>query len=87
MMFVLQKDYCITGNMQKISSIHTLIQQILGPHELVTPIFGHTHPEISEITFSFSQSPPALKKSVHYQFILEILSILESCDQTGHTHF
>ena len=38
----LTKNYCITVNMQKISSIHTLnlkIQQILGSHEL----FGHTH--------------------------------------------
>ena len=28
------KNYCITVNMQKISSIHKLIQQILGSHEL-----------------------------------------------------
>ena len=28
------KNYCITVSMQKISSIHKLIQQILGPHEL-----------------------------------------------------
>ena len=28
------KNYCIIVNMQKISSIHKLIQQILGSHEL-----------------------------------------------------
>ena len=31
---VLAKSYCITGSMQKISSIHKLIQQILGSREL-----------------------------------------------------
>ena len=30
----LTKNYCITVSMQKVSSIHTLIQQILGSHEL-----------------------------------------------------
>ena len=30
----LTKNYCITVSMQKISSIHKLIQQILGPHKL-----------------------------------------------------
>ena len=30
----LTKNYCITVSMQKISSIHKLIQQILGSHEL-----------------------------------------------------
>ena len=33
------KNYCITVSMQKISSIHKLIQQILGYHELN----DHTH--------------------------------------------
>ena len=31
---VKSKSYCITVSMQKISSIHKLIQQILGSHEL-----------------------------------------------------
>ena len=31
------KNYCITVSMQKISSIHKLIQQILGSHELNDP--------------------------------------------------
>ena len=30
----LTKSYCITVSMQKISSIHELIQQILGSYEL-----------------------------------------------------
>ena len=30
----LTENYCITVSMQKISSIHKLIQQILGSHEL-----------------------------------------------------
>ena len=28
------KNYCITVSMKKISSVHKLIQQILGSHEL-----------------------------------------------------
>ena len=32
------KNYCITVSMQKISSIHKLIEQIIGSHELK----GHT---------------------------------------------
>ena len=34
----LAKNYCITVSIQKVSSIHKLIQQILGSHELN----GHT---------------------------------------------
>ena len=34
----LTKSYCITVSMQKISSIHELVQQTLGSHELN----GHT---------------------------------------------
>ena len=30
----LTRGYCIIVNMQKITSIHKLIQQILGSHEL-----------------------------------------------------
>ena len=30
----LTKNYCIRVSMQKISSIHKLVQQILGSHEL-----------------------------------------------------
>ena len=35
----LTKNYCITVSMQKISSVHKLVQQILGYHELN----GHAH--------------------------------------------
>ena len=65
--------------MQKISSIHKHIQQILGSHELN----DRTH---------FWPGPPKnywnnfLLGSFH-QFILEIQPISESHDQTGHTHF
>ena len=50
----------------KTSSIHKLIQQILGSHELN----DHTHfwpgpPKIIEITFCFPQFAPPCKKSVH----------------------
>ena len=51
------------------------------------PNFDKSHPKITEITFSFSEFPPACKKiSSFHQLILEIKSILESCDQAGHTH-
>ena len=30
----LTRNYCITVSMQKVSSIHKVIQQILGSHEL-----------------------------------------------------
>ena len=39
----LTKNYCITVSMQKISSIHKLIQQILGSHELTMLIFDQAH--------------------------------------------
>ena len=60
------KNYCITVSMQKISSIHKLIQQILGSHEPNdTPVFDQTHPIIIEITFCFPEFAPPCKKSVH----------------------
>ena len=83
----LTKNYCIKISMPKISSIHKLlfkIQQILRSHKIVMPIF-HTHSKIIESTFSFPEFAPAW--SSFHQFILEIQSVLESCDQTGHTHF
>ena len=67
------KNYCITVNMQKISSIHKLILQILGYHELN----DHTHfwpgqPKKLllkifnlEITFYFPEFAPPCKKLVH----------------------
>ena len=89
--FCLTKNYCIIVSMQKISSFHNLIlkiQQTLGSHELNDHThFDHTHPNI-EITFSFPNFAPTCQKSIHsHLFTLVIQSILESCDQTGHTHF
>ena len=55
------KNYCITVSMQKISSIHWFIQQILGTHELTRPIFDQAHPKIIEIAFSFLKFAPASK--------------------------
>ena len=63
----LTKTYCITISMQKISSIHKLITQILEYHvlKMTKSIFDHTHPKIIKITFSFHEFPPVCKKSVH----------------------
>ena len=55
---------------------------------IATPIFENAHLKISEITFSSPEFSPACRKiSSFHLFILEIQSILESCDQTGHAHF
>ena len=83
------KNYCITVNMQKISSIHKLIQQIWGSHELN----DHTHfrpgpPKNHWNNLLLSWICTTMQKiSLFHQFILEIQLILESCDQTGHNHF
>ena len=82
------KNYCITVSMQKISSIHKLIQQILGSHELN----DHAHfwagpPKNHWNNFLLSWICTTMQKiSSFHQFIFEIQPILESCDQTGHTH-
>ena len=60
------KHYGITVSMQKISSIHKHIQQILGSHELNDYAhFWPGPPKIIGITFSFLEFAPACKKSVH----------------------
>ena len=70
------KNYCITVSMQKISSIHKLIQQILGYHELN----DHTHfwpgPHKNHWNNSLlSWSCNTMQKiSSFHQFILEIQS-------------
>ena len=48
-----------------------------------------THPKIIDTAFSFPEFVPARKKLVYsiHPFIFDIQSILESGDQTGHTHF
>ena len=54
------KNYCITVSMQKFSSIHKLIQQILGSHKLNdNNHFWPGHPKIIEKTFSFPVFAPA----------------------------
>ena len=50
-------------------------------------ILDHTHPKIIELIFSFTELVPAHIKSVSYQFIFEIQSLLESRDQISHTYF
>ena len=85
----LTKSYCITVSMQKISSIHKLIQQILGSHELN----DHAHfwpgpPKNHWNNFLLSWICTTMQKiSSFHQFILEIQPILGSCGQTGCTHF
>ena len=68
----LTKNYYITVSMPKISSIHTLIQQMLGSHKLNDhAYFDHALPKISKITFSFPEFAPACKKLVYsiYSFL------------------
>ena len=83
------ENYCITVSMQKISTIHKLIQQILGYHELN----DHAHfwpgrPKNHWNNFLLSWICTTMQKiSSFHQFILEIQQILESRDQTGQTHF
>ena len=85
----LTNNYYITVSMQKASSIHKLIQEILGSHELN----DYTHfwpgpPKNHWNNFLLSWICTTMQKiSSFHQFILEIQSILESCEQTRHTHF
>ena len=85
----LTKNYCITVSIQKISSIHKFIQQILGSHELT----DHTHfwpdpPKNHCNNFLLSWICTTMQKiSPFHRFVLEIQPIFESRDQTGHNHF
>ena len=55
---------------------------------MATPIFDHAHPKIIEITFKLSSICTSIQKiSSFHKFILKKQLILESHDQTGHTHF
>ena len=72
---------------QKTSSVYKLIlktQQILVWTKQPYSFFEHTHPKIIKVTF-LGLHHYAKKKFTLY--ILEIKSILGSCDQTCHTHF
>ena len=85
----LTNNYCITVSMQKVSSIHKLIQQILGSHELN----DYTHfwpgpPKNHWNNFLLSWICTTMQKiSSFHRFVLEIQPIFESRDQTGHNHF
>ena len=85
----LSNNYWITVSMQKVSSIHKLIQQILGSHELND--YTHFWPDPPKNYWNnFLHSLICTTKqkiSSFHQFIFEIQPILESCDQTGHTDF
>ena len=82
------KNYCITVSMQKLSSIHIFIQQILGSHKLNDhahfwpgPLKNHWN------NFLLSWICMIMQKiSPFHQYILEKQPILESYDQTGHAH-
>ena len=84
----LANNYCITVSMQKVSSIHKLIQQILVSHELIDYTqFWPGPPKNHWNNFLLSWICTTMQKiSSFHQFILEIQPILESRDQTGHTH-
>ena len=79
----LTKYYCITVSMEKSSSIHKLIWQVLGSHELN----GNAQTQKSlKLLLAFLNLHQHAKISSFHQFILEIPSILESFNQAGHTH-
>ena len=79
----LTKNYCITVSMEKSSSIHKLIWQVLGSHELN----GNAQTQKSlKLLLAFLNLHQHAKISSFHQFIPEIQSILESFNQTGHTH-
>ena len=53
---------------------------------MAMPNFDDIHPKIIEITLSVPEFAPTYKKiSSFHQLILEIESVLEFCDQAGHT--
>ena len=79
----LTKNYCITVSMEKSSSIHKLIWQVLGSHELN----GNAQTQKSlKLLLAFLNLHQHAKISSFHQFIPEIQSILESFNQAGHTH-
>ena len=79
----LTKNYCITVSMEKSSSTHKLIWQVLGSHELN----GNAETQKSlKLLLAFLNLHQHAKISSFHQFILEIPSILESFNQAGHTH-
>ena len=85
----LTKNYCITVNMQNISSIRKLIQQVLWSHVLNGHIyFLPCPPKNHWNNFWLSWISTRMQKiSSFRQFIHEIQAVVESYDQAGHTHF
>ena len=83
------KNYCITVSMQKVSSIHKLIQQILRYHELNDHAqFWPGPPKNNWNNFLLSWICTTMQKiSSFHRFILQTQPISESHDQTGHTYF
>ena len=80
----LTENYCITVGMQKISSIHKVVKQILGSHVLNGKAYFWPHPPKNHWNnFYLSWFSTTMQKiSSFHQFILETQSILESRDQT-----
>ena len=85
----LTNNYYITVSMQKVSSINKLIQQILASHELNNSTHCWAGPPKNQWNnFLLSWICTTMQKiSSFHQFILEIQPVLESCNQTSHTHF
>ena len=66
--------------MQKITYLRT-------SGSFTMPILDSTHPKTIEVTWLFWISISMQKLSLLDPFIPEIQPILESQDQSGHTHF
>ena len=54
---------------------------------IVTPIFDHTHPKITEVTFNLPEFVSASKKSVYFVYSFLKYGQLGSNDKNGHNHF
>ena len=87
----LTKNYCITVNIKIMSSIHIFIFkiQVLGSHELKSHChFWQGTLKNDWINFQPSCICTSMQKiRLFHLFSFEIQLILESQDQTGHTHF
>ena len=86
----LTKNYCITINIKIISSIHIFIFkiQVLGSHELSYCHFWQGTLKNYGINLQHSYICTSMQEiRLFHLFSFEIQSVLESQDQTGHTHF
>ena len=88
-----QKLLCYCQHIKNLLNafLHSFLQysRFYGPmNEKVESVFDHTHSKTIETTFSFPEFAPALKKiCLLYLCIFQKQSVLEACDQVGHTHF